>query len=63
MRLRGTFPCYRPCLAFWQCCSVRRPSGPDFMTGKAKSSWITQTYAVVLVLIAVKLVWEVVGQF
>ena len=37
--------------------------GAHFMTGKAKSSWITQTYAVVLVLIAVKLVWEVVGQF
>ena len=37
--------------------------GARFMTGKAKSTWITQTYAVVLVLIAVKLVWDAAGQF
>ena len=35
--------------------------GARFMTGKAKSTWITQTYAVVLVLIAVKLVWDAVA--
>ena len=37
--------------------------GARFMTGKAKAAWITQTYAVVLVVIAAKLVWEAVGQF
>ena len=37
--------------------------GARFMTGKAKAAWITHTYAIVLVVIAAKLVWEALRQF